>query len=153
MNLTLTRFAYTPVGTFGELVIEGTPFRCFTVERPWVDANDDGLSDNSVSCIPEGLYPITPTIHHPNTPQAYPAYLLGATKNRSAIHIHIANTMYDLEGCIGLGNMLGSSSNPGKFAGFVWSVLNSSTTFKQFMETMAGRNGDLRIQFTANRPQ
>lgn len=150
-NLTLTRFAYSPIGTFGLLKIEGTPFSCYTVERPWVDANKDGLSDNSVSCIPEGSYPIQPVQHHPGKPNGYPAYTLLNTGNRTAIHIHIANTMDDLEGCIGLGNILGATTTP-KSPFPRWSVLNSATTFKAFMDTMAGDLGQLTIAFTTDRP-
>jgi uncharacterized protein DUF5675 len=149
-RLTLTRFAYSPLGTFGELVIWNTPFRCFTVERPWVDANRDGLGDRTVSCIPEGVYPIVTAVHHPQSPNGYPCYLLQSTRNRSAIHIHIANTMYDLEGCIGLGNILGATKSTPPFP--VWSVLNSATTFKKFMDTMAGDPGILEIKFTTDRP-
>jgi Family of unknown function (DUF5675) len=150
-SLVLERFAYSPQGTFGKLIIESTPFSCFTVERPWVDADGNGLSDSKVSCIPEGVYPIEPVVHHPTRPDGYPAYLLLNTGNRSAIHIHIANTMYDLEGCIGVGNILGASKvSAAPYP--VWSVLNSASTFKQFMDTMAGDKGSLVIFFTHNRP-
>jgi uncharacterized protein DUF5675 len=148
--LTLTRFAYSPLGTFGELEIKHSPFRCYTVERPWVDANHDGLGDPNVSCIPEGDYPIVLSVHHPASPNGYPCYLLQSTRNRSAIQIHIANTMYDLLGCIGLGNILGATKASPPFP--VWSVLNSATTFKQFMDAMAGEPGILTIKFTDNRP-
>src|SRR5688572_31361757 len=47
--VTLERFAYTPMGTFGLLSVDGgVPFR--TVERPWA-RNMDGIS-----CIPCGAY-------------------------------------------------------------------------------------------------
>ena len=150
-TLTLTRFAYAPCGTFGELKIEGTPFRCFTVERPWVDLDQDHYSDVNQSCIPEGIYPIKPSIHHPNTAAAYPCYVLEHTANRAAIQIHIANTMYDLLGCIGVGNLLGST-RAAQAVFPVWSVLNSGTTFKQFMEAMGGDEGVLTIGFTTQRP-
>jgi hypothetical protein len=145
-NITLERFAYAPTGTFGKLKVLGTPFECFTVERPWLN------NEHAVSCIPEGVYPITPCTHHPGTPGAYPAYLLQKTGQRTAIEIHIANSMYDLEGCIGLGNLLGATKVFSATPFPVWAVLNSSTTFKQFMDLMAGDEGTLTITLTAQRP-
>jgi hypothetical protein len=56
----LTRFAYLPDGTFGELVFpDGTSM--FTVERPWKD------NTPKESCIPDGIYQLgmreSPVVH------------------------------------------------------------------------------------------
>lgn len=46
MNLTLDRFAYSPLGTFGKIEELGV----YPVERPWED------NKTGISCIPEGKY-------------------------------------------------------------------------------------------------
>lgn len=139
-SLTLTRYGYTPMGTFGLLKIEGTDFQAYTCERPWQN------NERGVSCIPEGVYPIVPCIHHPGQPDAYPAYLLQKTDPRAEIEIHVGNTMDDVQGCILLGSELG-------FAKGKWAVVNSTTTFKRFMELMAGDSGTLSIRLTWDRPR
>lgn len=149
----LVRFAYSPIGVFGMLSIDGQQFSCFTVERPWVDANRDGISDRSVSCIPEGTYPLVPVRDEDTsvTTAGLGAYVVDKVPGRSGIMIHIANTMDDLEGCIGLGNVLGATKTL-KSPFPRWSVLNSSTTYKVFMAIMKGEPGQLIVSFTTNRP-
>lgn len=41
ISVLLTRFAYSPYGTFGKLLLP--EFECYTVERPWLD-NKPGRS-------------------------------------------------------------------------------------------------------------
>ena len=134
----IERFAYTPMGTFGKLTLDG--FECYTVERPWVN------NQSKVSCIPEGEY----TLIKYNTPKFGNVYaVVGGTLSlypdnehqRSAILIHPANVSSDLEGCIGLGDTLGYVKSQ-------WAVLNSAVTLRSFMHITDGKdNIPLKIIF------
>jgi len=116
MNIHLDRFAYTPMGVFGNLSIG--EFNCYTVERPWLD------NQPNVSCIPIGMYPVELGMYNKG---GYSAYEIMGVKDRSLIKIHIANTMKDVVGCIGVGSSLGWVHNN-------WAVMNSAKTLKEFME-------------------
>ena len=129
MELLLTRFAYSDMGTFGKL--EAPNFICFTVEDPWNN------NESSKSCIPEGDYQAKRTSRpkHGNTfvlineelgIAEYPK--LGM---RDSCLIHVANTTLDVEGCIGLGETLGC-------LGSNWAILNSTGMVKKFMMYMEG---------------
>lgn len=136
--ITIERFAYTPIGTFGILTFGD--FKCYTVERPWLE------NASHVSCIPEGDY--TAVLY--NSPKFGKVYAItGGTVSlyadaqhaRSAILIHPANTMDDLEGCVGLGSDLG-------FLNSKWSVTNSKATIAKFMSVMTDTtNIQLHITF------
>ncbi|NIM47718.1 MAG: hypothetical protein GTO22_00380 [Gemmatimonadales bacterium] len=124
----LRRFAYTPQGTFGRLEVDG--FTCFTVERPWMG------NERNISCIPTGYYRLELGTHRRNTPDPsddYPCYEVKGVLDRSLIKIHIANTIEDVKGCIGLGCDLGYNTRVRR-----WAVLCSRRTHEQFMEAMAG---------------
>ena len=124
----LERFAYTPMGTFGRLKFDDNEFSCYTVERPWL--NNEGR----ISCVPEGLYSL---VWHNGPKFGKTVALVGGTvsevpngiSKRSAILIHPANEMNDLQGCIGLGTSLGMVRNN-------WAVLNSVPTVRKFYEIL-----------------
>lgn len=115
------------MGTFGTLTMP--EFRCYTVERPWLD-NEPG-----VSCIPNGQYEVVPARFYRGD---YDAYILIEVPDRELIKMHIANTMDDVHGCIGLGNQLGWVYEK-------WAVLNSRPTFALFMRMMGGESGHIDI--------
>lgn len=117
--VTLERFAYTPMGTFGRLRVDDR-FECFSVERPW-QHNEPGTS-----CIPEGAYPLVMGFFHHG---GYSAYEITHVVGRSAILIHKANTMDELRGCVAPGMRLG-------FLKGRWAVLESAVAFDQFMKAM-----------------
>ena len=117
VSFQLHRFADTPFGVFGRL--EGTNgFDCYTIERPWL------TNTPKVSCIPAGLYPLTRRFFNKG---GYEALEVGSVVARNDILIHVANTMNDVEGCIGVGSMLG-------FVNSMWAVVNSKATFTRLME-------------------
>ena len=99
----LTRQAYFPWGTFGELNIGGR--RLATCEPPWLD------NTPSTSCIPEGVYEV---IKH-RSPRfgdcfAVVGERVGLTQGsaeRWGILFHIANFPDELQGCIAPGLSLG----------------------------------------------
>lgn len=116
----LERFAYTPHGVFGRIIIP--EFECFTVERPWLD------NKPRQSCIPEGVYDLKLGVYNRG---GYPAYEVMDVPGRSLIKIHVGNTIDDVVGCIA----------PGKALGFLerkWAVSSSKKAFGEFMAAMDG---------------
>lgn len=104
--LELERFCYGPLGTFGRL--SGFGFEGYTVERPWAG------NAPFTSCIPEGVY----TCRWVDSPKFGRTIEVTGVPQRTHILFHVANTMDDLEGCIGVGENLGALA--GK-----WSVMAS----------------------------
>ena len=139
MIVTMEPFAYSPMGRFCNLTVEGG-FSCYTVERPWLD------NQPFKSCIPEGEYEILlGRYHRGDGGRGYDAYELQDVPGRSLIKIHRANNMDQLLGCIAPGTTLGWYKGR-------WAVLNSTTAFRQFMQAMDGQDGVLRIgQMTGGR--
>lgn len=103
----IERFCYGPFGTFGRLLIGD--LELWTVERPWRN-NEAGIS-----CVPEGEYDL-----ESHSSQKFPDTwaLVGETvshyeedgKSRSAILIHVGNTMNDVIGCIAPGERLNDNA-------------------------------------------
>lgn len=127
-QVTLTRFAFTPWGVFGQLTLP--EFECYTVERPWRNNRP------RVSCIPEGEYPLRLGQYHRG---GYPAYEVLDVPNRSLIKIHAGNTANDVIGCIALG------SAPG-WLNRTWAVSRSRDALAAFMSAMDGaERGQLTV--------
>jgi hypothetical protein len=95
----LERIAHTEQGTFG--ILSAGSLSLFTVEDPWLD--------NAVgeSCIPLGAYKVVrhATETHPD------GWLVLDVPGRSAIMIHVGNTIDDTQGCILPGKGLGYVNN------------------------------------------
>lgn len=122
-----------PDGTFGKLVI-GT-FTCATVERPWLD------NQNDISCIPEGTYfckllPATTNIAAGMTV----AYQLMEVPDRTFVEMHVANFPKDVKGCIGLGKYIAEDSDGNRM------VTHSIDTVKAFYSYMQGQSFTLEIR-------
>mgnify|MGYP000908342658 FL=1 len=136
MTVLIERFAYTPFGTFGRLIYNDARF--FTVERPWAD------NAKSVSCIPEGVYKME-KYNSPNFGNTYAvvgntvSLFEDARYQRSGILFHVANTMDDLKGCIGLGKSLGWVNNK-------WAVVSSDKAMKEFFSLNIPHNTSLIIK-------
>ena len=123
-EVTLTRFAYTPYGTFGNISVGAATW--LTVERPWKG------NQAFLSCIPIGEYELRLTMFRRNTSDVsddYAAYQVMDVPDRTYIKLHIANTMLDVKGCIGIGTSLGYIN------GF-WAVSSSRVAYKQYMLAM-----------------
>ena len=91
----LTRWAFFNDCTLGRLEFEG--FKCWTVERPWLD------NAVNVSCVPDGVY----TMERHDSPKFGPdVWELQNVPERSYILIHAGNTSKDVTGCIALGEGL-----------------------------------------------
>lgn len=130
--MTLTRFAYTPVGTFGRLYLP--EFQCYTVERPWLD--------NRVkeSCIPEGRYRLMRARFHRG---GYDTYEVIDVPGRSLIKFHIGNTMHDVLGCIALGRQLG-------YVDGTWAVMSSARTFHDWYAVAEAQAGAAALFLTVD---
>jgi hypothetical protein len=140
MNVTLTRFAYSPMGTFGHLVIpcDGGEFHCYTVELPWKG------NKPFVSCIPEGTYNLLLGMYNR---RGYPAYEVVDVPGRKHIKIHRGNNTDDLLGCIAPGKSLG-------YLDGLWSVTRSRAAYHEFMDAMGEcKIGSIDITFDRGQGQ
>lgn len=132
VRMFLKRYGSNPVyGTFGELTVEihkpsgqsETVFRCYTVERPWID------NKPFISCIPAGMYRVK---HRMYNRGGYPALHICDVPDRSYILIHRANHMLELLGCIGVGRDFGYVYNK-------WAVTSSATTLKNLLKVLENK--------------
>lgn len=132
----LKRFVCCPMGTFGRLTIGG--WSGYTVERPWLD------NQPRVSCIPQGCYRLRQRPSGVVTRSTGGQYTHGwevcDVPGRTYILVHPANTIDDVEGCIGPGSDLGVVA--GK-----WAVLNSRQAFDALMTQLSART-DWTIEIT-----
>lgn len=106
----LTRTESSPAGTFGTLEVEG--LHLYTVELPWRG------NERNVSCIPAGEYDVIRW----DSPSKGDCFKVLDVPGREDILIHVANTIRDLEGCIGPGRARGLFQ-PGSRPGVVRSRL------------------------------
>lgn len=133
MNLEISRFAYTSMGTFGEMYVRGE--RMVTVERPWLDNRP------SVSCIPEGVYFCRPRFYNRG---GYQAVEILDVPHRSHILFHRGNTMHDSAGCVLV------TSREGVVNG-LWAGVSSAPAFARFMEEY-GALDSFRLTIRGFRP-
>jgi hypothetical protein len=96
VNLLLIRDMFTDKSTIGELFINGERF-CDTLELPWKD------NQRSISCIPEGEYPVRIRLPRESATRDYMHLLVKDVKDRDYILFHIGNTAKDTRGCILVG--------------------------------------------------
>lgn len=115
MMLTLERFAYSPLGTFGKI----KELDMYTVERPWL--NNKG----SVSCIPVGPY----KCKRVKSPKFGNVFEVTNVPGRTHILFHKANVAADVEGCIGVGETLGCVK-------VTWGVIDSKGAFDKMMDAL-----------------
>ena len=88
MNITLQRTSMSETCTEGNIVLpDGTTVH--SLELPWVPEQGFPGGEPDKSCVPSGLYALALHDTLPNF--------------RTACLIHVANTVADLEGCIGIG--------------------------------------------------
>ena len=113
---------YATYGTLFQL-LDGpavTPV-CVTLERPWVDKDQDGHRDHGVSRFVPGAFPVimAPSPHFKgrvlphlcNVPDVAPAGIVVPGRPDLTVTtalMHNANWPWQLEGCVALGTALGS---------------------------------------------
>ncbi len=127
-RLTLKRFAYTPMGTFGSMVIDDN-LTIYTVEDAWRE------NASNVSCIPVGTYQCSPRFYNRG---GYPAIHIKNVPGRSHILIHRGNTELDVQGCVVTGMKLGFIKNR-------WAVADSRTAFDLLSARFGDQNFELEI--------
>lgn len=131
-EIVIFRTAYHPLFTGGLLQVRENgsrvpSFQCHSLERPWMD------NEPYVSCIPTGRYRLKKAIHKISTPDPnddYEVYEICDVRDRTVIHIHIANWPSQIEGCVALG----MRPHPNR-----WGVSSSRIAFNLFMSAMKGR--------------
>jgi hypothetical protein len=132
MEIHLERF-YTPFGVWGKLHMPSISL-C-AIERPW---RDNALF---VSCIPEGSYNCTRY-----SSEKYPdTFIVGDVPGRSSILFHKANTIDDLQGCIGVGKSFAIKQNK------LW-IQASADGFNDFMAELANVD-EFNLTITTYRPE
>jgi hypothetical protein len=129
-RFTLRRLDSTPFATYGNLLDAEERLVCVTLERPWVDENNDGISDRNVSCIPPGLYEAYRR-KAADTRHGYDVFELLKVPSRTNIQIHIFNLPHESNGCIGTGSSFGPvAGKPG--------IIGSSAAYRRFMDHLRG---------------
>lgn len=130
MRLRLKRISESILCTMGVLVNEGTGLPiCLTLELP----NKGNQKD--ISCIPKGVY----SCGFYSSPKYLGVYQVKNVPNRSAILIHIGNTVEDIEGCILVGSEFGTlGGNP--------AVLSSQIALSKLKKVVVDRDFDLIIE-------
>lgn len=104
--------------TVGVLTVEGSDFRCFTLELP------DKGNQSQVSCIPSGTY----GYFKRNSPTNGEVLELRGVFNRSNIQVHKGNYTSDVVGCILVGKTIADINGDG-----VPDVTSSGDTLKQLL--------------------
>lgn len=93
--------------TYGRFELEdGTVIVPFTLEEPWRDLDQNGISDRNISCIPAGEYELVLRKSHQNGGTGgrdYDVWELIGVPGRDNVQIHIGNDLDDTEGCILVG--------------------------------------------------
>ncbi len=111
-------------------------FICYILENPWKD------NQRNISCIPEGVYQLRPTISN----RFGECYFLESEKldigrydgERTAILVHKGNYVDHTQGCL----------LPGMFCGVLddnMAVLDSRAAFNLLMDEWDGFDHELRI--------
>lgn len=118
LTITLERFCYSEMGTFGRLV--GNELDVFTIERAWQENRP------FESCIPEGFY----LCERVTSPKHGDTFVVRHVIGRSGIVFHAANLAHELAGCIAPGLRLGA-------LGGKWAVMDSRQAMAKFHQETA----------------
>ena len=102
INLLLIRDTFSKDSTIGELFLNGERI-CDTLENPWQD------NQRTISCIPEGEYPVRLRLARESASRDYLHLLVQDVPNRDWILFHRGNYPKDTSGCIVVG--LGSQQD------------------------------------------
>jgi len=133
-RIVLTRTAYLPDGTFGELVFPNG-IKMFTVEKPWKE------NIVSESCIPDGVYRMgmreSPVVRRSSGGEFHEGWEVLDVEGRSYIMLHPGNWPCNFQGCIGVGDSLSYMTD--KRGRMTLAVTNSRNTFRRLMEELDTR--------------
>ena len=96
--LDVWRTKLCPTGErLGHIQREDGTVICKTLEKKWVDANHDGISDKGVSCIPAGKY-LGRRVYSPKHKRE--VFELTGVKGRANIQFHSGVIESHSEGCV-----------------------------------------------------
>ncbi|UZP68091.1 DUF5675 family protein [Desulfovibrio mangrovi] len=126
MKMDIVRVERSEAGTFGVLIVDGSAF-CVTLERPWVD------NQQNVSSIPPGDY-ICKRVQSPSKGNTFE---ITGVPGRSNILIHKGNFIGDSEGCVLVGQYFAKLKHNGDSER---AIANSGTTFTQFLQITDGQS-------------
>ena len=124
MNFTLRRLDQNDLATFGQLVDAEENFVAVTLEEPWKN------NARAISCVPAGTYQAHRRVASENR-HHYDVFELEKVPDRTAVQIHIGNTVKDTEGCILLGSNLGVVDG-------LHGITGSAAAFRKFMSLLTG---------------
>jgi hypothetical protein len=123
----LKRVCSSEQGTFGVFIDDQKPL-FVTVELPWRD------NKRNISCIPQGAYICERSKYTKvlkswgvRTFKSYETFEIVDVTRRTGIKFHVANTINDLLGCVGIGSSFGK-------IGSLWAVWQSKLAFRRFMK-------------------
>jgi len=131
INLLLIRDTFSKESTIGELFLNGERI-CDTLENPWQD------NQRTISCIPEGIYPVRLRLPRESATRDYLHLLVQEVPNRDFILVHRGNFPSQTQGCIlvGLGSQQDVVNN---------SVLAMDLLIKEILN-LGGENINLIIK-------
>ena len=132
IDLYLIRTSYLDGGTIGQMLNRRGEPLCATVEREWAD------NQVNKSCIPTGIYRITPDMRHPNSEKKKLVWELQDVPGRSQIQLHIANRPSELLGCIA------PVSSVSMLGGSVFGA-SSGNAFRKLMDYMGSKPGGVIV--------
>lgn len=122
------------LGKFSDWTVGDSDFACVGVERPWVDADHNGIRDPNASCIKPGEYVIEWT--KSNRLKIFTYEILNV-EGAAGIRIHAANWARQLKGCLAPGRQVEPVEDP--HSGIrTMGVSSSGTTLKK-LENELGR--------------
>ena len=126
MKLKILRFTNNHSPTFGVLFIGHIP-TFVTLELPFLD------NQSNISSIPLGHYKLSlRSASKSLTADIGKAYELKDVPSRSDILIHVANTVSDLKGCVGLGMSYG-------LIGDTYGITDSRKAYRRMMKLLDGQ--------------
>lgn len=127
-HLTVIRTFQSDAVTLGRVENEQRQAVIVTLEKPWVDANGDGISDSNVSRVPPETF-VAKLVFSPHHQREL--WQLQGVPGRGCIEFHSGNTVDDSLGCVITGTHIGTLD--GKPA-----VLNGKDGEARFMKELDG---------------
>jgi hypothetical protein len=121
MKVFVTRISDDGLQTLGKMHIEGSDFKCATMELPYKD------NQRRISCIPKGRY----TVVKRYSPKYGNHFHITNVPNRDWVLIHSANYSRQLLGCIGVGEKHVDIDNDG-----LKDIVNSKVTLAKLNEIL-----------------
>ncbi len=134
MELEILRLCSLESPQLGVLMMDGVP-TFTTLELPW------NKNEHNTSCIPLGSYICKKrSASPPITAGLNETFEVLNVPTRSGILIHVANTVHDLKGCIGIGmsfekfgSEIGIAESRRAFTKFM-ALLKEQSSFKLYIE-------------------